>query len=76
MMNGKSLREHSVKMPFVIFCISGDDELIFHEDKKVKLKPGRLISIETNVFHNVIAKPKMPLLLIRFVKDEIKGQAK
>lgn len=69
MMNGKSLGEHSVKMPFVIFCTSGDGELVFADDKKVNLKPGNLITIEANVSHEVIAKPKLSFLLIRFMKD-------
>ncbi|MBZ0178461.1 MAG: hypothetical protein K8F36_04140 [Melioribacteraceae bacterium] len=75
MANGKCLGEHSVKMPFVIFCTSGEGVLVFANDTKVNLKPGSLITIEANVTHDVIAKPKLSFLLIRFMKDETYNQS-
>lgn len=70
MTNGKSLGEHSVKMPFVIFCTSGEGELVFKNDNKVNLKPGSMITIEANISHDVIAKPDLSFLLIRFMNDK------
>ncbi|MCZ7603183.1 MAG: hypothetical protein QY331_02225 [Melioribacteraceae bacterium] len=70
MTNGKSLGDHTVKMPIVIFCTSGEGELAIDKNEKVKLNQGSMITIEANVTHDVIAKPSLSFLLIRFMKDE------
>ncbi|MBZ0199720.1 MAG: hypothetical protein K8H86_07630 [Ignavibacteriaceae bacterium] len=68
--NGMKLASHSVAEPITIQCIAGSGELIVGEgedSKSVELNPGTFITIEANVPHDVIAKPSISILLIKFM---------
>lgn len=44
-------------MPFMVYCVSGEGELILGENEKsVGLQPGKMVTVEANIPHNVIAK--------------------
>jgi len=60
----KTLKEHSSKVPAILFCISG--KAIFKEkEREVKLKKGSYVLIEPNVLHEVKAVKKSNFVLIK-----------
>lgn len=70
--NGKNLEDHSAKEPILIQCVAGEGELIIKSDKEsntFKLLPGKYVTVEANVVHDVIGKPSVSILLIRFFKE-------
>jgi quercetin dioxygenase-like cupin family protein len=71
--NGKNLEDHSVKEPIVIQCVAGEGELIIKyakESNTIKLLPGTFVTVEGNVMHDVIGKPSVSIVLIRFLEDK------
>lgn len=69
--NGKRLESHSVEEPIVIQCVAGEGELIINnaeENNTIKLLPGTFVTIESNVMHDVIGKPAVSIVLIRFLE--------
>jgi len=69
--NGKNLEGHSAKEPIVIQCVAGEGELIIKNDEEnntIKLLPGTFVTIESNVIHDVIGKPSVSIVLIRFLE--------
>lgn len=76
--NGKRLESHSVEEPIVIQCIAGSGEVLIQNDeaeKTIELLPGKTLTIEGRVLHDVIARPEVSILLIRFLdsKNESKN---
>lgn len=76
--NGKRLESHSVEEPIVIQCIAGSGEVLIQTDeaeKTIELLPGKTLTIEGRVLHDVIARPEVSILLIRFLdfKNEPKN---
>lgn len=70
MRNGKSLGTHSADVPFLLYCVDGRGKLILGEDKtEVSLNPGRMITVEAGVPHDVAAEPELSILVIRFLPD-------
>lgn len=70
--DGKSLGSHTVTMPFMVYCVTGEGELILGENEKsVKLKPGKMVTVEANIQHDVIAKPDISIVVIRFLNDNM-----
>ena len=75
--NGKRLESHSVEEPILIQCIAGSGEvLIQNEDAEetIELIPGKILTIEGGVLHDVIAKPEISIILIRFLDSENETQ--
>ena len=69
--NGKNLEGHSAKEPIVIQCVAGEGELIINnaeDSNTIKLLPGTFVTVESNVIHDVIGKPSVSIVLIRFLK--------
>lgn len=67
--NNKRLGFHKVEEPILIQHISGSGEVIIQtEDVEeiIELSPGKTLTIEAGVLHDVIAKPVISILLIRF----------
>lgn len=72
LLNGKRLGSHSVEEPIVIQCVAGEGELTINnaeENNTIKLLQRTFVTIESNVVHDVIGKPAVPVLLIRFTDD-------
>jgi len=68
--NGKSLGSHTVSMPFLVYCVAGEGELVLGEnDKTIELKPGSMVTVEANIPHDVIGKPSLSIVVIRFLND-------
>ncbi len=71
--NGNNLEDHSAKEPIVIQCVAGEGELIIKNDEvsnTIKLLPGTFVTVESNVVHDVVGKPSVSIVLIRFLSDE------
>ncbi len=71
--NGKHLESHSVEEPILIQCIAGNGEVLIQNEaaeETIKLLPGKIITIEGGVMHDVIAKPEISILLLRFLDSE------
>ena len=69
--NGKNLEGHSAKEPIVIQCVAGEGELIINnaeDSNTIKLLPGTFVTVESNVIHDVIGKPSVSIVLIRFLE--------
>lgn len=69
--NGNNLEDHSAKEPIVIQCVAGEGELITKNDEvsnTIKLLPGKYVTVEANVVHDVIGKPSVSIVLIRFLE--------
>ncbi|MBK7379088.1 MAG: hypothetical protein IPJ03_08785 [Ignavibacteriales bacterium] len=70
--NGKNLEGHSAKEPIVIHCVAGEGELIIKNDEEsstIKLLPGTFVTVEANVVHDVVGKPSVSIVLIRFLEE-------
>ncbi len=70
--NGKNLEGHSAKEPIVIQCVAGEGELIIKnadESNTIELLPGTFVTVEANVVHDVIGKPSVSIVLIRFLEE-------
>ena len=70
--NEMSLKSHSAEEPITVQCVAGSGELIIGEgenSKLIKLQPGVFITIEANVLHDVIGKPSVSIVLIRFLEE-------
>lgn len=69
--NGKRLESNSVEEPILIQCVAGEGELTIinaEENNTIKLLPGTFVTIESNVMHDVIGKPAVSFVLIRFLE--------
>lgn len=65
------LKKHKAAEPITIFCVSGNG--IFRAGKDLEetrsLKAGTLITLESEIEHEVIAEPEIYLLVTKFKKD-------
>jgi len=71
--NGKNLEGHRAKEPIVIQCVAGEGELIIknaEDSNTIKLLPGTFVTVEANVVHDVVGKPMVSIVLIRFFEDK------
>lgn len=75
--NGTNLRWHSVAEPITIQCIAGEGELQIKNEEKtdtLKLIPGTFVTLESLVDHDIIGKPSVSIVLIRFLNDSEKNK--
>ncbi len=70
--NGMSLKSHSAEEPITVQCVAGSGELIIgagENSELIKLQPGVFVTIEANILHDVIGKPSVSIVLIRFLEE-------
>ncbi|MDZ7764427.1 MAG: hypothetical protein U5K00_08375 [Melioribacteraceae bacterium] len=68
--DGKSLGSHTVTMPFMVYCVAGEGELILGKNEKnIELKPGKMVTVEADIPHDVIGKLDLSVVVIRFLND-------
>ncbi|MFZ6032673.1 MULTISPECIES: hypothetical protein [unclassified Melioribacter] len=71
--NGRNLRWHSVPEPITIQCIAGEGDMLIKTENQtdtIKLLPDTFITLDPLVDHDIIGKPDVSILLIRFLTDE------
>ena len=63
------MKAHKAAEPITIQCIAGAGELIeVSTDETFKLSPGVLITVESEIVHEVRALPDVSILLTKFKK--------
>jgi mannose-6-phosphate isomerase-like protein (cupin superfamily) len=68
--NGKSLGMHTDNNAFWVYAIAGSGDLVFENDRIVKLEPGKLVTVKPGVPHDVIAKPEVSIMVIKFLEED------
>lgn len=71
--NEMNLKWHSVPEPITIQCIAGEGEMLIKSEVQtdtLKLLPGTLITLDPLIDHDIIGKPSVSIILIRFLNDE------
>lgn len=71
--NEMNLKWHSVSEPITIQCIAGEGEMLIKSEDQtdtLKLLPGTFITLDPLIDHDIIGKPSVSILLIRFLNEE------
>ena len=69
--DGKSLGVHTEETPFMVYGIAGEGILVLGENEKsISIKPGVLVTVETGIAHDVIAKPNLSILVFKLIDSE------
>lgn len=71
--NEMNLKWHSVSEPITIQCIAGEGEMLIKSEDQtdtLKLLPGTFITLDPLIDHDIIGKPAVSIILIRFLNDE------
>jgi quercetin dioxygenase-like cupin family protein len=64
------LKAHQAAEPITIHCVAGAGALLDVTKEEIyKLSPGVLITVESEVVHEVRALPEVSILLTKFKKD-------
>ena len=68
LVNGKVLSKHKAVEPITIMCLAGKGKLMAGVDlqDQEELVPGTLVTIESEIEHEVIAEPELLLVLTKF----------
>lgn len=66
--NGAILSRHHADVPITVYCISGNGKFNAGADLEdsQELQAGTLITLEAGVEHEVIAEPKIHILVTKF----------
>lgn len=70
--NEMNLKWHSVFEPITIQCIAGEGEMLINSEDQtdtLKLLPVTFITLDPLVDHDIIGKPSVSIILIRFLND-------
>lgn len=67
--NEAILESHTAPEPITIQCLSGKGLLIVGDKKEsVQLEPGVLVTIESNIVHEIKSQTEVSVLLTRFTE--------
>ena len=70
--DGKGMGMHSEKNAFWVLGTAGTGELVLGEDGKViELKQGVMVLVKPGVPHDVIAKPELSIMVIKFLDGDM-----
>ncbi len=69
--DGKALGVHTENTPFMVYGIAGEGVLVLGDNEKsIPITPGVLVTVETGVAHDVIAKPNLSILVFKLIDGE------
>ena len=69
--DGKALGVHTEDTPFMVYGIAGEGVLVLGDNEKsIPITPGVLVTVETGVAHDVIAKPNLSILVFKLIDGE------
>ena len=69
--DGKALGVHTENTPFMVYGIAGEGVLVLGDNEKsIPITPGVLVTVETGVAHDVVAKPNLSILVFKFIGNE------
>lgn len=62
------LTKHKANEPITVFCLAGQGFFAAGEDleERQNLQAGDLITLESGIFHEVVAEPEIHLLVTKF----------
>jgi len=73
--DGKALGVHTENTPFMVYGIAGEGVLVLGDNEKsIPITPGVLVTVETGVAHDVVAKPNLSILVFKFIGNEKKNE--
>ncbi len=73
--NGKGMGMHSEKNAFWVLGTAGTGELVLVDSEKViELKQGVMVLVKPGVPHDVIAKPELSVMVIKFLDGDTKEE--
>lgn len=66
--NGDKLAKHKAAEPITVLCLGGSGRFLAGSEleETQMLRPGTLITLESNVEHEVIAEPSLHILVTKF----------
>ncbi len=66
--NNDVLSKHKAAEPITVLCLGGSGRFLAGADLEESqiLKPGTLLTVEAEVFHEVIAEPDIHILVTKF----------
>ena len=69
--NGAVLSKHVAKEPIAVLCLAGRGKFLAGEDLQDEqiMETGTFITLPANVPHEVVAEPKMRVLVTKFKQD-------
>lgn len=71
---GKSLGVHTENTPFIVYGIAGEGVLVLGDDEKsIPITSGVLVTVETGIAHDVVAKPNLSILVFKLIGDAEKN---
>jgi quercetin dioxygenase-like cupin family protein len=66
--DGKALGVHTENTPFMVYGIAGEGVLVLGDNEKsIPITPGVLVTVETGVAHDVVAKPNLSILVFKLI---------
>ncbi len=69
--DGKALGVHTEQTPFMVYGIAGEGLLILGDNEKsIPITPGVLVTVETGIAHDVVAKPNLSILVFKLIGDK------
>lgn len=69
--DGKALGVHTEETPFMVYGIAGEGVLVLGDNEKsIPITPGVLVTVETGVAHDVVAKPNLSILVFKLIGSE------
>jgi len=68
---GKALGVHTEETPFMVYGIAGEGVLVLgNNEKSIPITPGVLVTVETGIAHDVVAKPNLSILVFKLIGGE------
>ena len=69
--NGAIVPRHRAKEPITVLCLSGSGIFRAGEmlDEEQRLTPGTLVTLESEIDHEVTADPEVQILVTKFTDD-------
>ncbi len=75
--DGKALGVHTESTPFMVYGIAGEGILVLGtNEKSIPITPGVLVTVETGVAHDVIAKPNLSILVFKLIGNKVIDEKK
>ena len=69
--DGKALGVHTEDTPFMVYGIAAEGVLVLGDNEKsIPITPGVLVTVETGVAHDDVAKPNLSILVFKLIGGE------
>jgi len=66
--DGKALGVHTEKNAFWVIATAGKGKLVLGDNEEmIELKPGVMVTVKPGIPHDVVAKPNLSILVVKFL---------